>query len=226
MLDKLQKQSRISMTIEATDFLFCRQKPFSMREEIPFLQSSAERGLFYLGVGMRDKLGRFVKGYVKEKVRDMRKCKQCNNNFLVTPCRTKKFCSFKCYSLSLKSLTGEKCFGWIDGRSKDKTKRAKYLREWRKKNGITKKEKESVSSGPWTKTFDRIMNRCVYDKNNSYYKRNIKCLITKKELKALWFRDKAFDLKKPSIHRINHKLDYTVDNCKYVELIDNIRRLV
>ena len=48
MLTKTPNPSIINLTVEATDFLFCRQKPFSMREEIPFLQLFAERGLFYL----------------------------------------------------------------------------------------------------------------------------------------------------------------------------------
>ena len=52
-LTKPLNQSKINLTVEATDFLFCRQKPFSMREEIPFLQLFAERGLLFLEGNMR-----------------------------------------------------------------------------------------------------------------------------------------------------------------------------
>lgn len=52
MLTITPKQSKMGITVEATDFLFCNQKPFSMREEIPFLQLFAERGLFNLEVDM------------------------------------------------------------------------------------------------------------------------------------------------------------------------------
>jgi hypothetical protein len=76
---------------------------------------------------------------------------------------------------------------------------------------------------PWSVTYQRITTRCQYDKNNRYYKKGIKCLITPAELKYLWFRDRAYLLKQPSIDRINPKADYTLENCRFIELEENIK---
>jgi hypothetical protein len=53
---------------------------------------------------------------------------------------------------------------------------------------------------------------------------NVKMLITKDELKQLWFRDKAYLMKHPSIDRINSDGDYEISNCRYMENKDNADR--
>jgi len=40
-------------------------------------------------------------------------------------------------------------------------------------------------------------------------------------LKELWFRDKAYNLKRPSIDRKNNNEDYTFENCRFIELGKN-----
>jgi hypothetical protein len=67
----------------------------------------------------------------------------------------------------------------------------------------------------WEKTYFGILSRCR-DKHSKYFKRGIKALISKEELKTLWFRDKAYLLKSPSIHRIDNDGDYTFENCQYI----------
>ena len=74
----------------------------------------------------------------------------------------------------------------------------------------------------WVKTYNGIVGRCNH-KNSRYFKKGIKCLITKEELKQLWFRDKAHKMDKPSIDRINVKGDYELKNCRYIELAENAR---
>ena len=76
---------------------------------------------------------------------------------------------------------------------------------------------------PWVKTYNGIKQRCLYLKYGPYYKKGIKALITKEELKTLWFRDNADKMKKPSIHRIDSNGNYEFKNCKYIELSENIR---
>ncbi len=82
------------------------------------------------------------------------------------------------------------------------------------------KPKRRNKSTRWARTFYAIKSRCERKRNASYKKyggRGIKCLITKEELKTLWFRDKADELKKASIDRIDNNGHYTFDNCRYIE---------
>jgi len=77
---------------------------------------------------------------------------------------------------------------------------------------------------PWMGFLYHAKQRCI-NKNNQFYKyyggRGIKCLITKEEIKKLWFRDKAWLLEQPSIDRKENDGDYTFENCQFIELIDN-----
>lgn len=69
-----------------------------------------------------------------------------------------------------------------------------------------------------------IKQRCTNPNNNRYKNygaRGIKCLITKEEIKRLWFRDKAWLLKQPSIDRKKNDKDYTLNNCRFIELGEN-----
>ena len=74
----------------------------------------------------------------------------------------------------------------------------------------------------WIQTYNRIKMRCE-NPNQPYFKKGRKCLITIEELKTLWFRDKGFNLSRPSIDRINNNGDYTFKNCRFIELKENIR---
>ena len=77
-----------------------------------------------------------------------------------------------------------------------------------------------VKIKPWVKTYNNIKSR-LYHKNlkrNLCYKRNnVKNYLTTQDLKHLWFRDKAYKMKRPSIHRFNNKKSYTIKNCIYIE---------
>ena len=92
--------------------------------------------------------------------------------------------------------------------------RAKEYREtWNKKN-------------PWDSSFKNIKNRVSNPKCESYVRyggRGIKCLITNQELKKLWFRDKAYMMKRPSIDRKDSDKDYYFENCRFIELSLNSR---
>lgn len=79
-------------------------------------------------------------------------------------------------------------------------------------------------NNPWKQTFLNIKKRCNNPRNKRYKDyggRGIKCLITSEELKELWFRDKAYLLKKPSIDREDNDGHYCLDNCRFIEFTEN-----
>ena len=79
-----------------------------------------------------------------------------------------------------------------------------YKKEWNKDNEekVNSLKKEYHEKFPWLRRLAQIKQRCN-NTNNSHYKdyglRGIKCLITEEELKFLWYRDKAYNMKSPSI---------------------------
>ena len=80
---------------------------------------------------------------------------------------------------------------------------------------------------PWAKTYVSIKGRCERKTDTGYRlygAKGIKCLMTMGDLKFLWNRDSAENMKRPSIDRIDSKGDYTIENCRYIELSENCAR--
>ena len=96
-----------------------------------------------------------------------------------------------------------------------KTCRNLFLQDYRKKY-------------PWKATLGNIKQRCN-NPNFTFYQyyggKGILCLITEEELKKLWFRDKAWLMKKPSIDRKNSNKNYTFKNCRFIEKSTNSARV-
>lgn len=92
----------------------------------------------------------------------------------------------------------------------------------RKKYYIT--HKIYMKKHPWLQHFYDAKRRCI-KKNRKDYPRyggkGIKFLMTTKEFKYLWFRDKANSMLKASIDRINSKGNYELDNCRFIENKEN-----
>ena len=87
------------------------------------------------------------------------------------------------------------------------------------------KYKRLMNSRPWLKTYYQLRNRCIVKSHPHYSRyggRGILCLITPIQVWALWVRDKAYTMKKPSIDRINNDGHYEQSNCRYIEMSENI----
>ena len=74
---------------------------------------------------------------------------------------------------------------------------------------------------PWYAQWRGINRRCT-TKSNKYYRRGIKNFLSIDDVKTLWFRDRAYFLTKPSLDRIDSRKNYTLENCEFIELKENI----
>jgi hypothetical protein len=78
------------------------------------------------------------------------------------------------------------------------------------------------SKDPWEKHYRWIQIRTA--PKGEYTKRGIKCRLTLAGIKRLWFRDKAWLFKQPSVDRIDNSKGYSFGNCRFMELIENIKK--
>ena len=110
-------------------------------------------------------------------------------------------------------------------KAKDPEGMRKKVNEWRKKNKdkVQASDRKYLSTHPWAKTRRYIKKRLSAARKEKCSGRwrsyvGIKLLITTAELKDLWFRDKAYEMKEPSIDRKDSKGHYTKENCQYIEM--------
>lgn len=86
------------------------------------------------------------------------------------------------------------------------------------------RKKKLYKNNPWEKHRQRAWSRCMV-KDAPYKKRGLKFNITQEDVKKAWFDCKAYDMKRPSIDRINGQIGYEPSNIRFVELKDNLRKL-
>lgn len=88
-------------------------------------------------------------------------------------------------------------------------------------------ELRSRYNHPWRFSLYAARNRCSNPSHVGYSRyggRGIKCLLTMKEIEFIWRRDRAESLKRPSLDRSDVNGDYTLANCSFIELAENIRK--
>ena len=88
---------------------------------------------------------------------------------------------------------------------------------------IRERSNEWLKNYPWYRAYNSAQNRCNTNKKCNYWRKGIKLLMKPNDFKFLWFRDKAYLMNHPSIHRINVNGNYEINNCQYVEWIENIK---
>lgn len=74
----------------------------------------------------------------------------------------------------------------------------------------------------WLLTYYGIVHRCK--PGGVYGIRGIKNYLTKEDVEFLWQRDLAEKMEKPSIDRIDPSGDYTLQNSRFIEFSENVRR--
>lgn len=83
------------------------------------------------------------------------------------------------------------------------------------------------ANNPWARTLAGARYRCESPKAVGYKwygGKGVRCLLTIDEVKMMWFRDNAAMMKRPSIDRVDSMKDYVLDNCRFIELVENCRR--
>lgn len=71
-----------------------------------------------------------------------------------------------------------------------------------------------------------IKSRCTNPKSTGFHRyggRGIRYLLNLRQLRKLWHRDNADGMNRPSIDRIDGNGNYVFDNCRFIEVIDNIK---
>lgn len=110
----------------------------------------------------------------------------------------------------------------------EKMKQARRNHYWRNREEMISKHNELVDSyGPGYRIYYSIKSRCENPNQPRYYwygGKGIKCFITPEQINFIWHRDQASLLKRPSIDRIDSNDHYTFENCRFIELAENVRR--
>lgn len=102
-------------------------------------------------------------------------------------------------------------------------------RKWKRKNEAYcyKKTREWFSKHPWASNHSAAKNRCTNSNSfqyTNYGGRGIKFNLTMAETVMLWDRDKASQMKSPSIHRKDNDGNYEYSNCEFIEMSDHSRK--
>lgn len=91
----------------------------------------------------------------------------------------------------------------------------KARRDWRIK---------TIAERPWWKHYASVTRRCRYD--HWYARKGIQCLITIEEVRILWVRHNAQEMKEPNLDRIDSSKGYFFDNCRFCEREENQQKML
>jgi len=112
-------------------------------------------------------------------------------------------------------------------------RRKRYCKKYheRNKERENKRRREAYAririEAPWLFHWKGANDRCAHPGNASYQyygAKGIRMLLTKDQVKILWIRDRADQMKRPSIDRVDSKGDYHFGNCRFIELSENVSK--
>jgi hypothetical protein len=103
-----------------------------------------------------------------------------------------------------------------------KKHRKKFLKNYQEyRKAYRKRINKSV---PWKRFYKSAKARCNNPNANGYENyggRGIKFLLTLDEVKNLWFECRAWEIKKPTLDRLDVNGDYIYQNCQFIEMSIN-----
>jgi len=113
-------------------------------------------------------------------------------------------------------------------KKENKIKKLRYQQQYFQKNrtrlmAITK---EYIKRCPWVRIYSICKQRCCNPNNDAYHDyggKGIKFLLTSSDIKVLWFRDKAYLMKRPCLSRFNHNKDYKISNVRFLPKAEHTR---
>ncbi len=89
-------------------------------------------------------------------------------------------------------------------------------------------QQKYLKEHPWARRYFSARARCNNPKHAGYKYyggKGVKCLMTLEQFKELWIKDKADLMKRPSIDRIDSDGNYCIENCHFIELSENSRKV-